>query len=151
MNPIKHTLTLFSSLFLTPLAALHAAGPPYLLLLEALQYENIGDSGRVPGTLRQLDQYLPGATVTLLLWQLHEREREMLSLQYLKSQRLSTPVIEFGLADTFGIDMRDEHHAKASLKRIGVVEGKFICSRNTFLSHNKSQNGCIWRIMTTPL
>jgi len=58
MNPIKHTLTLFSSLFLTPLAALHAAGPPHMLLLEALQYENIGDSGRVPGTIRQLDQYL---------------------------------------------------------------------------------------------
>lgn len=241
MHPMKPTPRLLAVLLLTLLGALHATEPPHILLREALQYENIGDSGRVPGTIRQLYHYLPEAMVTLWPWQLHEREREMLtrafpklrivegemddsgkastsalaeawkdadifitparhaktfelwaksgkpygffgssfdpvsnrkdrpqgdtldelrnviaalpsdhfdglfkhrevfngaafifardtlSLQYLKSQKLSTPVIEFGLDGTFGIDVRDEGRAKAWLKRIGVEEGKFIC------------------------
>ena len=60
------------------LARAAAAQPPRLLLREALQYENIGDSGRVPGTIRLLYRHLPGAEVTLWPWSLHEREREML-------------------------------------------------------------------------
>jgi hypothetical protein len=74
---MKHTLKLLTALLLAPLAAL-AAEPPHILLREALQFENIGDSGRVPGTIRLMYQYLPEATITLWPWQLHERERELL-------------------------------------------------------------------------
>ena len=42
-----------------------AAEPPHILIREALQFENIGDSGRVPGIIRLLYQHLPEATVTL--------------------------------------------------------------------------------------
>lgn len=52
--------------------------PVRILLREALQYENIGDVGRVPGTIRLFERHLPGAEVTLWPWSLHEREREML-------------------------------------------------------------------------
>jgi hypothetical protein len=60
---------------------LRSAAPamgPRILLREALQYENIGDVGRVPGTLRLFERHLPGAEVTLWPWSLHDREREML-------------------------------------------------------------------------
>ena len=238
---MKLTLALLTVLLLAPLAALHADTPPHILIREALQFENIGDSGRVPGTIRLLYQHLPEATVTLWPWQLHEREREMLmrafpklriaegevdeagkastpalaeawkdadifitparhaktfelwaksgrpygffgssfdpmsnrkdrpqgdsldelqkviaalsanhfdglfkhrevydgaaflfardtlSLQYLKGQKLHTPVLEFGLDGTFGIAVRDEKRAQSWLRRIGVEEGKFIC------------------------
>ncbi len=233
--------SIFTALLLAALAALHAAEPPHILIREALQFENIGDSGRVPGTIRLLYQHLPEATVTLWPWQLHEREREMLmrafpklriaegevddagkastpalaeawkgadifitparhaktfqawaktgrpygffgsafdpisgrttlpeggtleqlrdaigklpadhfdghyksreiydgasfifardtySLQYLKAQKLRTPIVEFGLDGTFGIAVRDEKRAQTWLRRIGVEEGKFIC------------------------
>jgi len=223
------------------LAPLYAAELPHILLRESLQFENIGDSGRVPGTIRLLYQHLPEATVTLWPWQLHESEREMLmrvfpklriaegevddagkastpalatawndadifitparhaktfqawaktgrpygffgshfdpisgrttlrdggtleelreamaklpadhldghyksrevydgasfifardtySLQYLQSQKLRTPIVEFGLDGTFGIAVRDEKRALSWLRRIGVDEGKFIC------------------------
>jgi len=238
---MKLACPLFAALLLTPAALLHAAEPPHILLREALQFENIGDSGRVPGTIRLLYQHLPEATVTLWPWQLHEREREMLmhafpklriaegdvddagnastptlasawkdadifitparhtktfqawaktgrpygffgshfdpisgrttlrdggtleelrealaklpadhldghyksrevydgasfifardtySLQYLQSQKLRTPIVEFGLDSTFGIAVRDEKRAQSWLRRIGVDEGKFIC------------------------
>jgi hypothetical protein len=238
---MRHALALLTALLLAPLAALHADAPPHILIREALQFENIGDSGRVPGTIRLLYQHLPEATVTLWPWQLHERERETLirafpklhiaegevdeagkastpalaeawkdadifitparhaktfqawaktgkpygffgssfdpvsnrkdrpqgdsldelqkvvaalpanhfdglfkhrevyvgaaflfardtlSLQYLKGQKLHTPVLEFGLDGTFGIAVRDEKRAHSWLRRIGVEEGKFIC------------------------
>jgi hypothetical protein len=237
---MKHTLTLLAALVIMTLAVF-AAEPPHILVREALQFENIGDSGRVPGTIRLLYQHLPEATVTLWPWQLHEREREMLmrafpklriaegevdeagnattpalatawkdadifitparhaktfhawaktgrpygffgshfdpvsnrkdrpqgdtldelqkliaaqpadhfdghyksrevyegasfifardtySLQYLQSQKLRTPVVEFGLDGTFGIAVRDEKRAQDWLRRIGAEEGKFIC------------------------
>ena len=44
--------------------SLRAAAAPFrprILLREALQYENIGDVGRVPGTIRLLYRHLPGA------------------------------------------------------------------------------------------
>ena len=218
-------------------AAVHAGEPPHILLRESLQFENIGDSGRVPGTIRLMYQHIPEATVTLWPWQLHEREREMLirafpklriaegevdeagnastpalatawkdadifitparhaktfqawaktgrpygffgshfdpissrttlrdggtleelreamaklpadhldghyksrevyygasfifardtySLQYLQSQKLRTPIVEFGLDGTFGIAVRDEKRAHSWLRRIGVEEG----------------------------
>lgn len=238
---MKPIFTLLTALLLAPLVALQAVEPPHILIREALQFENIGDSGRVPGTIRLLYQHLPEATVTLWPWQLHEREREMLmrafpklriaegevdeagkastpalaeawkdadifitparhaktfqtwaktgrpygffgssfdpvsnrkdrpqgdtldelqkvvaalppdhfdglfkhrevydgaaflfardtlSLQYLKGQKLHTPVLEFGLDGTFGIAVRDEKRAQSWLRRIGVEEGKFIC------------------------
>jgi hypothetical protein len=237
---MKHTLTLIAALVTMPLAVF-AAEPPHILIREALQFENIGDSGRVPGTIRLLYQHLPEATVTLWPWQLHEREREMLtrafpklriaegdvddagkastpalatawkdadifitparhaktfqawaktgrpygffgssfdpvsnrkdrpqgdtldelqkviaalpadhfdglfkhrevydgaaflfardtlSLQYLKGQKLRTPIVEFGFDGTFGIAVRDEKRAQDWLRRIGAEEGKFIC------------------------
>lgn len=55
-----------------------AAPAPRVLLREALQYENIGDSGRVPGTLRLLYAHVPGIEVTLWPWRLHDRERALL-------------------------------------------------------------------------
>jgi hypothetical protein len=61
--------------------ALRGAAPaagPRILLREALQFENIGDSGRVPGTLRLFYEHLPDAEVTLWPWHLHERERALL-------------------------------------------------------------------------
>jgi len=238
---MKPIFTLLTALLFVPLAALQAVEPPHILIREALQFENIGDSGRVPGTIRLLYQHLPEATVTLWPWQLHEREREMLmrafptlrvaegevddlgkastpalaeawkdadifitparhaktfqtwaksgrpygffgssfdpvsnrkdrpqgdsldqlqkviaalptdhfdglfkhrevydsaaflfardtlSLQYLKGQKLHTPVLEFGLDGTFGIAVRDEKRAQSWLRRIGVEEGRFIC------------------------
>ena len=238
---MKPIFTLLTALLLAPLVALQAVEPPHILIREALQFENIGDSGRVPGTIRLLYKHLPDATVTLWPWQLHEREREMLmrafptlriaegevddvgkastpalaeawkdadifitparhaktfqtwaktgrpygffgssfdpvsnrkdrpqgdtldqlqkviaalpadhfdglfkhrevydgaaflfardtlSLQYLKGQKLHTPVLEFGLDGTFGIAVRDEKRAQSWLRRIGVEEGKFIC------------------------
>jgi hypothetical protein len=36
-----------------------AAEPPHILIREALQFENIGDSGRVPGMIWLLYQHLP--------------------------------------------------------------------------------------------
>ncbi|MFM2168878.1 MAG: hypothetical protein RIS79_3249 [Verrucomicrobiota bacterium] len=233
-------LALLTALLFVPLAALQADAP-HILLREALQFENIGDSGRVPGTIRLLYQHLPDATVTLWPWQLHDGEREMLmkafpklriaegevdeagtastpalaaawkdadifitparhaktfelwaksgrpygffgsafdpvsnrkdrpqgdtldelqkviaalpvdhfdglfkhreiydgaaflfardtlSLQYVKGQKLRTPVMEFGLDGTFGIAVHDEARAKNWLRRSGVAEGKFIC------------------------
>lgn len=61
-----------------PLRAAAAPIHPRILLREALQFENIGDSGRVPGTIRLFYQHLPQAEVTLWPWALHEREREIL-------------------------------------------------------------------------
>ncbi|WP_397382945.1 polysaccharide pyruvyl transferase family protein [Prosthecobacter sp.] len=237
---MKHLLTFFTVLLLAPLAAF-SGNAPHVLLREALQFENIGDSGRVPGTIRLIYEHLPEAMVTLWPWHLHERERAMLvrafpqlhivegevddagnastpalaatwkaadvfitparneksfrawaktgrpyglfgshfdpvsnrkdrpqgdtldalqkqiaalpadhfdghyktrelydgasfifardtySLQYLKAQKLRTPIVEFGLDGTFGIAVRDERRAQDWLRRIGVEEGKFIC------------------------
>ena len=61
-----------------PAARAATARAPRILLREALQYENIGDVGRVPGTIRLIERHLPGAEVTLWPWSLHERERDML-------------------------------------------------------------------------
>ncbi|MBU6302508.1 MAG: polysaccharide pyruvyl transferase family protein [Verrucomicrobia bacterium] len=100
MNNVKKTLSLLTALLLVPLAALHADEPPHILIREALQFENIGDSGRVPGTIRQLYQYLPEATVTLWPWQLHEREREMLTHAFPKLHIASGEVDDAGHAST---------------------------------------------------
>lgn len=75
---MKAVVTCLIVLLFASLAALRTAGTPHILLREALQFENIGDSGRVPGTLRLIREHLPDAVVTLWPWQLHqEREREL--------------------------------------------------------------------------
>ena len=97
MNPIFALLT---TLLLTPLAALQAVEPPHILIREALQFENIGDSGRVPGTIRLLYQHLPEATITLWPWQLHEREREMLMRAFPKLRIAEGEVDDAGVASS---------------------------------------------------
>jgi len=46
---MKPIFTLLTALLFVPLAALQAVEPPHILIREALQFENIGDSGRVRG------------------------------------------------------------------------------------------------------
>ncbi len=96
---MKHNHSLLVALLLTPLVAL-AAEPPHILIREALQFENIGDSGRVPGTIRLLYQHLPEATVTLWPWELHEREREMLMRAFPKLRIAEGEVDDVGKAST---------------------------------------------------
>jgi hypothetical protein len=97
MKPVLNLLTVF--LMLTR-SQLSAAEPPHILIREALQFENIGDSGRVPGTIRLLYQHLPEATVTLWPWQLHEREREMLMRAFPKLRIAEGEVDDVGKAST---------------------------------------------------
>jgi Polysaccharide pyruvyl transferase len=75
---ITTTATVTGTALTLPTSRAATARPPRILLREALQYENIGDVGRVPGTIRLLERYLPGAEITLWPWSLHERERNML-------------------------------------------------------------------------
>ena len=96
-------LALLTTLLLAPLAAF-TAEPPHILLRESLQFENIGDSGRVPGTIRLLYKHLPEATVTLWPWQLHEREREMLMHAFPKLRIASGEVDDAGHASTPELD-----------------------------------------------
>ena len=91
---------LLTALLLATLATLHASEPPHILIREALQFENIGDSGRVPGTIRLLYQHLPEATVTLWPWQLHEREREMLMKAFPRLRIAEGEVDDEGEAST---------------------------------------------------
>jgi len=98
MKPLS-LLTLITALLLAPLA-LRAVEPPHILIREALQFENIGDSGRVPGTIQLLYQHLPEATVTLWPWQLHEREREMLMRAFPLLRIAEGEVDEAGNAST---------------------------------------------------
>ncbi|MBL9213222.1 MAG: polysaccharide pyruvyl transferase family protein [Opitutaceae bacterium] len=81
MNRRDCLLSTTAAVVTTSLGAATKSGPvrgPRILLREALQYENIGDVGRVPGTIRLFERHLPGAEVTLWPWSLHAREREML-------------------------------------------------------------------------
>ncbi|NBV34060.1 MAG: hypothetical protein EBR81_09820 [Proteobacteria bacterium] len=97
---MKPIFTLLTALLFVPLAALQAVEPPHILIREALQFENIGDSGRVPGTIRLLYQHLPDATVTLWPWQLHEREREMLMRAFPTLRVAEGEVDDLGKAST---------------------------------------------------
>lgn len=74
--------------------------PSRILLREGLQYENIGDVGRVPGTIRLLERHLPGAEVTLWPWSLHEREREMLGRAFPRLKLVEGEVDARGRAST---------------------------------------------------
>lgn len=97
---MTRTLLLAIALLLPPLAALPGADAPHILVREALQFENIGDSGRVPGTIRLLYQHLPDATVTLWPWHLHERERAVLMRAFPKLRIAEGEVDDAGTAST---------------------------------------------------
>ena len=73
---------------------------PKILLREALQFENIGDSGRVPGTIRLFDQHLPDAEITLWPWRLHAREREILLAAFPKLRIVEGDMDASGKAST---------------------------------------------------
>ena len=81
-------------------AATASTKRPRILLREGLQYENIGDVGRVPGTIRLLYRHLPGAEVTLWPWSLHERERQMLSKAFPQLRIVEGEVDASGRAST---------------------------------------------------
>jgi hypothetical protein len=56
MKPILNLLTV---VLMVTRSQWSAAEPPHILIREAQQFENIGDSGRVPGTIWLLYQHLP--------------------------------------------------------------------------------------------
>jgi len=89
--------------FSSVLMAAPGAVRPRILLREALQFENIGDSGRVPGTIRLLFEHLPDAGVTLWPWHLHERERELLLRTFPKLRIVEGAVDEQGKASTLAL------------------------------------------------
>ncbi len=97
MKLLAHLLPL--ALLLT-VSSVQGQPVPHILLREALQFENIGDSGRVPGTLRLLQQHLPDAEVTLWPWHLHERERQLLQRTFPKLRIVEGEVDEKGYAST---------------------------------------------------
>ena len=53
--------------------------------------------------------------------------RDTISRDYLKSQRVRTPVLEFGPDAQLGMTLRDDAKGFAYLKARGLEEGKFIC------------------------
>ena len=83
-----------------PAARATATRLPRLLLREALQYENIGDVGRVPGTIRVLEQHLPGVEITLWPWSLSAPERAMLTRAFLKLRLVEGEIDAQGRAST---------------------------------------------------
>lgn len=54
--------------------------------------------------------------------------RETISRDYLRSQKLETPLIAFGPDAQLGMHLRDDAKAFAFLKANGLEEGKFICA-----------------------
>lgn len=83
-----------------PPARAAANRPPRVLLREALQYENIGDVGRVPGTIRLLERHLPGAEITLWPWSLSAPERTMLTRAFPKLRIAEGEIDARGRAST---------------------------------------------------
>lgn len=53
--------------------------------------------------------------------------RDTISLEYLKAQKVKTPVLEFGPDAQLAMTARDDEKAAAYLKGAGLEEGKFIC------------------------
>ncbi len=68
-----------------------------ILLLSAWDTVNIGDIGHTPGTLRVLEQYLPGATVTLGAARLNEAVEGMLRRRFPKVRILAGAAAAGGL------------------------------------------------------
>ena len=53
--------------------------------------------------------------------------RDSISRDYLKSQRVQTPVLEFGPDAQLGMTLRNDAKASAWLREHGLEDGKFIC------------------------
>ncbi|MEZ5404483.1 MAG: polysaccharide pyruvyl transferase family protein [Bryobacteraceae bacterium] len=53
--------------------------------------------------------------------------RDTISRDYLRAQRVKTPILEFGPDAQLGMTLRDEARAAAFLAANGLEEGKFIC------------------------
>ena len=53
--------------------------------------------------------------------------RETLTAEYLRAQRVTSPVIEFGPDATFALQLRDDARAEAYLRASGLEPGKFLC------------------------
>ena len=72
--------------------------------------------GRLEPAMRTL---LDGAAFVFL--------RDTISRDYLRRERIKTPVLEFGPDTVFGFDLRDEVKADAFLRTCGLERGKFVC------------------------
>jgi len=53
--------------------------------------------------------------------------RDTISRDYLKSQKVRTPILEFGPDSQLGMHLRDDARGFAYLETSGLKEGKFIC------------------------
>ncbi len=53
--------------------------------------------------------------------------RDTLSRDYLRREKIKTPVLEFAPDTVFGFDLRDDARATAFLRRSGLETGKFVC------------------------
>lgn len=53
--------------------------------------------------------------------------RETLTAEYLRAQRVTSPVIDFGPDATFALQLRDDARAEAYLRASGLEPGRFIC------------------------
>jgi polysaccharide pyruvyl transferase WcaK-like protein len=62
--------------------------------------------------------------------------RDTVSLAKAKSEKIASPVMEFGPDGAFAVDLRDDEKAAAFLKANGLEDGKFLC--------------CIPRLRNTP-
>jgi polysaccharide pyruvyl transferase WcaK-like protein len=53
--------------------------------------------------------------------------RDSVSMEYVKSQGCTAPVMEFGPDGAFATDLREDEKALAFLKQHGLEEGRFLC------------------------
>ncbi len=87
------------------------------------------------GTLRNLRvraEKLPGSHLSEDLRYIMDRSafffcRDTISRDYLKSQKVKTPILEFGPDAQLGMTLRNDAKAFAWLKEHQLEEGKFIC------------------------
>lgn len=87
------------------------------------------------GTLREMRAVIAGLPAGHLRPATHEILsgaaflfcRETLTAEYLRAQRVTSPVIEFGPDATFALQLRDDARAEAYLRASGLQPGKFIC------------------------
>jgi hypothetical protein len=87
------------------------------------------------GTLQELRAVIAGLPAGHLRAATHEILsgaafifcRETLTADYLKHQRVQSPILEFGPDATFALQLRDDPRAEAYLHATGLEPGKFIC------------------------
>lgn len=119
------------------LAFLKATGKPIGVFgVSTDPISGIGD-GREPegGTLEQIrakaallpPKHLPAAWRTIMDHASFFFCRDTISVGYLKSQGVKTPILEFGPDAQLGMHLRDDAKGFAYLKANGLEEGKFIC------------------------